>query len=197
MILSDKNRTDIKLISYSLKVNDQDLRDKYLSWMNDESVTSSLASPALNGKDKGPEFIEESFSRFTQPDCIGFFIKHLDDDKYIGTAKLDSISLHTATAWDGIMIGDKSYQGKGLAPMVYRLLLAYAFSSLQLRRISSGCNSNNIAMIKTFKRIGYKEEGRLRDADFINNEYSDHLYFGILKNEFIARNKVNLITSKE
>ena len=89
------------------------------------------------------------------------------------------------------------HQGKGLASVVYRLLLAYAFSELKLKRISSGCNSNNIAMIKTFERIGYKEERRLRNADFINNEYSDHLYFGILKHEFIARNKVNLITNKE
>ena len=165
--------------------------------MNDTSVTKSLASPALNSTDKDQDFIEQSFIRFTQPDCQGFFIQSLEDRTFIGTAKLDNISMHTGSAWDGIMIGDKSYQGKGLAPSVYRLLLGYAFSELQLRRISSGCNSKNIAMIKTFERIGYKQEGRLREADFIDNEYSDHLYFGIFKDEFLEENDVNLKISKE
>jgi len=193
MILTETDNIDIQLVPYALKINDLELRDKYLTWMNDENVTSSLASPALEGSSKGLAFIEESFVRFTQPNCIGFFIKHTIDNVYIGTAKLDNISTHTGSAWDGIMIGDRKYQGKGLAHLVYRLLLAYAFSELDLKRISSGCNSNNIAMVKTFQRIGYKEEGRLRDADFINNKFSDHLYFGILKNEFIIQNNVNLI----
>ena len=95
------------------------------------------------------------------------------------------------------MIGDKSYHGKGLSSIVYRLLLAYAFSGLNLLKITGGCNSNNIPMIKTFKRLGYIQEGRLRNVDFINNEFSDHLYFGILKNEFFAKNRVSLIVNRE
>ena len=145
MIISNENELNIELVWFGVKRSDQSLRDKYRGWLNDPSITNSLASPALNGTNKGPEFIEESFSRFTQIDCIGFFIKHIQDDVYIGTAKLDNISKYTKSAWDGIMIGDRDYHSKGLASSVYRLLLAYAFSELQLLRINSGCNANNIS----------------------------------------------------
>lgn len=197
MIISDKNERSIELVSYSEKKNDEALKEKYLGWLNNPDITKSLASPALLSTDKGPEFIEESFDRFMQEDCIGFFIRYVPDNIFIGTAKLDNISNYTLSAWDGIMIGDKDYQGKGLASEVYRILLAYAFSELNLERIATGCNSENIAMIKTFERIGYVAEGRFRNADFIDNKFSDHLYFGILKEEFFKKNSVNFLINRE
>ena len=192
MILYDKNDPRIELISYSEKRNDNNLKSQYLGWLNDPKITKSLASPSLLSTDKELDFIEESFDRFTKEDCIGFFVRFVPDDVFIGTAKLDTISQYTSSAWDGIMIGEKRYQGKGLAPLVYRVLLSYAFFELKLRRISTGCNAENIAMIKTFERIGYAAEGRFRNADFIDNKYSDHLYFGILEEEFRSNNKVDL-----
>tara|TARA_B110000008_G_scaffold222479_1_gene223072 strand:- start:31 stop:633 length:603 start_codon:yes stop_codon:yes gene_type:complete len=197
MILSNENEPCIDLEWFGLKREDSDVREKYRNWLNDPLITDSLASPDLNKANKNQDFIEESFNRFTQVNCIGFFIRYIPDNIYIGTAKVDNISFHNKSAWDGIMIGDRSYHGRGLASIVYKLLLAYAFSELNLLRISGGCNSNNIPMIKTFKRLGYMQEGRLRNADLINDKYSDHLYFGILKNEFFAKNKVNLIVNKE
>lgn len=191
MIITNENEPLVKLVWFGLKREDQYVRDKYLGWLNDPLVTVLLASPNLDKANKDQNFIEESFIRFTQTNSIGFFIKYIPDDVYIGTAKLDSISTHTKSAWDGIMIGDRNYHGKGLATSVYKLMLNYAFCELQLLRINGGCNSKNIAMIKTFEKLGYKQEGRLRSADFINNEFSDHLYFGILKDEFINKNNLS------
>lgn len=194
MIISNKNEPKIELVWFGLKREDQNLRDKYLGWLNDIEITHLIGSPLLLNKDKGPKFIEESFHRFTQKNSIGFFINYVPDNIYIGTAKLDNISEHSQSAWDGIMIGDSRYHGRGIAVVVYQILLAYAFDELNLHRVNGGCNINNLPMIKTFKHIGYSPEGQFRDADFIDDKFSDHLYFGILKNEFIARNKVKLIT---
>jgi len=137
-------------------------------------------------KPKGLEFIEESFDRFTRLESQGFFIRYLPDHTFVGTAKLDAISKHTRSAWDGIMIGDKRYHGKGLAGQVYSELLNYAFNKLGLNRVNGGCNENNVPMIKTFERLGYSLEGRLRQADYIDGEFSDHLYFGILRKDFLS-----------
>ena len=43
-------------------------------------------------------------------------------------------------------------------------------------------------MIKTFKSMGYKLEGVMRKADNIDGVLCDHLYFGILKEEFFGKN---------
>ena len=192
MTIFDENNNQVRLVPYSEKRNDTALKKRYLKWLNDPEITISLASPNLLTTDKKISFIEESFERFTDENCKGYFIEFIPDNKFIGTAKLDSICYHNLSAWDGIMIGDKRYHRKGLAPQVYKILLAFAFLELKLNRISGGCNSKNIAMIKTFEKIGYTKEGTLRNADFINNEYSDHLYFGILRDEFLKKNKIKL-----
>lgn len=154
-----------------------------------------ISSPALSRRNKGLSYVEESFHRFTRPNAQGFFIRHVPSNTFIGTAKLDNISKLSKTAWDGIMIGNRSYQGRGFAKSVYRVLLAYGFECLGLFRVNGGCNEHNHAMIKTFRRIGYHLEGRLRRADLILGKRSDHLYFGILKKEFEKKQKVRLIFS--
>ena len=191
MILLDRNNTDIELVWYGDLRDNQALKKDYLSWLNDHQITRLIGSPLLN-RTNGLDFVEESFQRFTQPNSMGFFIRHVPDDRFIGTVKLDTISQYTRSATDGIMIGDKSYHGKGVAVSVYRLLLAYAFGELGLHRVNGGCNEHNIAMIKTFLKLGYLLEGRLRHADWIDNTFSDHLCFGVLKDEFYCKHDVIL-----
>jgi RimJ/RimL family protein N-acetyltransferase len=187
----DQNFANIKLVPFSVMQNDKNLRSKYLNWLNDLEVVKLIASPSLL-EPKGPSFIEASFDRFTRPDSLGFFVWYEPDKVFIGTTKLDKICINTSSAWDGIMIGDKNYQGRGLSIVIYRTLLAFAFTELGLNRVSSGCNENNIQMIKTFYRAGYKLEGRFRQADLIDDEFSDHLYFGILYKDFTSANCVKI-----
>jgi len=185
-----RHSSSVELVSFAVVRDNAALRTAYLGWLNDPEVVRPMASPALLAP-KGSEFIEESLARFTRPECQGFFIRLAPDNVFIGTAKLDGISLQTRSAWDGIMIGDRRYHGRGLAPQVYRVLLAHAFETLGLRRVSGGCNEKNIPMVRTFQRVGYTLEGRLRQADCIDGEYSDHLYFGILREEFWAAHRVD------
>ena len=103
--------------------------------------------------------------------------------------KLDKISQYNFSAEDGILIGNKKYWGMGLSKKVYKLLLLHAFNDLNLRKIIGGCNENNLPMVKTFQSLGYQLEGRLRKVDFIDDNFSDHFYFGIFKEEFFKHNK--------
>lgn len=148
----------------------------------------------ISGSDsaKKREFIEESFDRFTHKTTVGFFIRYIPEDTIIGTTKLDQISFYKRNAMDGIMIGEPGYFGKGIAKQTYRIVLAYAFNILGLERIYGGCNEHNIAMIKIYARLGYTKEGILRKNDYINGKYSDHLLYGILKEEFIEKHRIEL-----
>jgi len=192
MTLSDRDSPDVQLVPFASRRGDHALRKAYLGWLNDMDVVRLIASPALLVPNKGMEFVDDSFTRFTQPERRAFFIYYAPDNAFIGTTKLDSISAHTRSAWDGIMIGDKRYFGRGLSRQVYQVLLAYGFRELDLNRVSGGCNAKNIPMVRTFNRLGYTPEGRLRQADCIDGEFCDHLYFGILRDEFFAANSVNL-----
>ncbi len=187
-IIKDSLIKDIELIPYSLKQDDSSLKKEYLSWLNDKEVTKLIASQELQ-KEKDLSFIDKSFARFTSENCKGFFIFYKPDQIFIGTAKLDKISQYNFSAEDGILIGNKKYWGMGLSKKVYKLLLLHAFNDLNLRKIIGGCNENNLPMVKTFQSLGYQLEGRLRKVDFIDDNFSDHFYFGIFKEEFFKHNK--------
>jgi len=191
MKIFDKESQKIELVDFGSMQNDFTLKSTYLGWLNDMEVMSPIASQELM-QPKGPEFVEQSFLRFTSSNCKGFFVRFVPDDILIGTAKLDYICPYTNSAQDGIMIGNRNYQGLGLAKCVYRVLLAYGFQELKLNRISGGCNEGNIPMIRTFERLGYIAEGCFRMADSIDGKLSDHLYFGILNKEFNSANQVKL-----
>lgn len=186
-ILTSINFPDIELIPFALKLNDEYLKKQYLGWLKDKDVIRLIGSEELAKKNINKSFIEESFKRFTSKNCNGFFIFHKFDNVFIGTAKLDKISKFTNSAEDGILIGEKNYWGKGISKKVYSIILDYAFFILNLNKVSGGCNEKNISMIKTFKSMGYKHEGTIRKSDNIEGELSDHLYFGILKEEFIQK----------
>ena len=186
-ILYDISYADVKLIPFSKKENDSNLKYQYLSWLNNPKVVKLIGSSSLLNTNKDISFVEKSFKRFTQSSCKGFFIKYEPNQIYIGTAKLDQISTYTRSAMDGIMIGELNYWGLGLSKKVYTILLKYAFLELNLHKVYGGCNEKNVAMIKTFLNLGYKQEARMRESDFIDGKFSDHLYFGILQKEFLSK----------
>ena len=72
-IINNKSIKDIELIPYSLKKNDLNLKNQYMSWLNDKEVIRLIGSPELE-EEKDLSFINESFLRFTSNSCRGYFI---------------------------------------------------------------------------------------------------------------------------
>jgi RimJ/RimL family protein N-acetyltransferase len=177
-----ENNFSIELHSFS-SVEKSSIAPIYLTWLNDLEVVKPIASPILL-KEKNSDFIDESFARFTAKNCQGFFIKDLSDKKFIGTAKLDKIDFYNKSAEIGIMIGDKTKWGKGIALQVWKLLMDHAFSELKVHRLWGGTNANNEAMKKVFLKTGFKQEGFLRDACVIDGKYVGVYLYSILKNEY-------------
>ncbi len=185
MILRNKKfSTRIELASYTEYAHNEGVKQKYLKWLDDLEVVKLINVPELLIPKK-IDFIEASFDRFTQSNSIGFFIRTIENGDIIGNVKLSEINLHKRSANDGIMIGEKDWWGKGIFYEAFLLLLDYGFNVLGLHRITGGCNVNNKGIPKILEKIGYKKEGELRDSDYINGEFSNHLIYGIKREEFL------------
>jgi ribosomal-protein-alanine N-acetyltransferase len=63
-------------------------------------------------------------------------------------------------------------------------MIEYGFNTLNLNRISSGQTINNKGMVKVCRKMGMKEEGRLREVLFKNGEYQDAVICSILKKDY-------------
>jgi RimJ/RimL family protein N-acetyltransferase len=104
--------------------------------------------------------------------------------KPIGSCGLHGIDSKDHNATFGIAIGEKDYWSKGYGTEAARLLINYGFQQLNLHRISSSAVAFNERSIRLHKKVGFREEGRLRQAMFKNGQYHDRVEFGILRQEW-------------
>lgn len=123
--------------------------------------------------------------------CTFLAVYHTETGTFVGTAKINFINERNrkyGLADIGIMLGDRKFWRMGLATDVLRTISAYAFDKLNARRLTAGAMSLNEAVVRAFLRVGFVEEGRLRQQLPVNNGYCDHVLLGCLCDELIRSN---------
>ena len=60
----------------------------------------------------------------------------------------------------------------------------FGFEVLNLNKITAGCYGDNIGSVKAFSRVGFREEGRLKNKFFSPSGYQDHILMGLLSSDF-------------
>ncbi|MHB0914001.1 MAG: GNAT family N-acetyltransferase [Armatimonadota bacterium] len=108
------------------------------------------------------------------------------DGELIGETSLTGINPRTGGAKFAIAIGNKDYWGKGYGTDATRTLMRYAFEQLNLHRITLYVHDFNGRAIRAYEKCGFKKEGRLREAEYMDGEYSDVLIMGLLRDELIG-----------
>jgi [ribosomal protein S5]-alanine N-acetyltransferase len=161
-----------------------DLEGPYVAWLNDPEIcahNSHHVFPYTLAQAKG--YID-STTRDERTLVLAIIAK--DTGAHIGNVSLQKIDLLSKNAEYAILIGDRDYWGKGIGHEASMLVLAHGFSTLNLHRIYCGTGSRNEAMQKLAAKLGFKEEGRRRDAHFKNGAYQDIIEYGLLASEFKA-----------
>lgn len=159
-----------------------DINERYQGWLNDPEVTRYLevgTFPTTVG-DLEKFYANISASR---SDVILAVIEK-QSQRHIGNVKLGPISWIHRCATLGIMIGEKECWGKGMGAEATRLMVEYGFYKLNLRRIDLGVFAEHDAAVRSYEKIGFKIEGRLREDLFQGGEYKDRLWMGLLRSEY-------------
>jgi RimJ/RimL family protein N-acetyltransferase len=78
----------------------------------------------------------------------------------------------------------KDMQGKGYGSSAFRAIITFGFNRLNLYRLEGEVIDGNTASIRLLEQNGFVEEGRLREAKFVNGVYKDLLRFGLLRKEW-------------
>ena len=81
-----------------------------------------------------------------------------DNKKHIGNIKIGPINWYHRLAEIGIMIGEKDCWGKGYAAEAISLLADFAFSKLNLHKLTAGCYEQNQGSLKAFQKAGFEVE---------------------------------------
>ncbi len=153
-----------------------------VEWRNDREVKALLGGWSFPvSLEAEQEWFEKArHSRSTQR----LAIEVLADGRYIGNIGLYEIDWKDRKAEYGILIGDKAAWGKGYGLDASTALLAYAFCELNLHRVFLRVLAHHERAIRLYQRIGFREEGRLRQDVFRGGTYRDTLVMGLLASEF-------------
>ncbi|PSQ27369.1 GNAT family N-acetyltransferase [Halobacteriales archaeon QS_9_68_17] len=73
--------------------------------------------------------------------------------------------------------------GDGVMTEAARLLVRYAFEELRLHRVRGRALATNEPSKRVLRNCGMQEEGVMREAEHVNGEYVDMVYFGVLREE--------------
>ena len=159
----------------------------FVKWDRDtEQHRLADSDPAmLFSEKKINDFIEKRAGK--NPQAFPFSIRTLADDKLIGGVSLWVNSWTHADTWVGISIGEREYWGKGYGTDAMRLIVQYGFIELNLRRVSLGLHAYNERALKSYEKIGFKMEGRMRDEGLRDGVRFDSLWMGILREEWLAQ----------
>src|SRR5690625_4737972 len=127
------------------------------------------------------QFIMNNFQLYAERKGVtaGIFYK----GTLAGVAGYNNLDWTNKIAYIGYWL-DIHHQGKGIMTRAVHALVYYAFREYDFNRIdfraaSGHANSQNIP-----KRLGFKEEGVLRQCEWLYDHYVDHLVFSMLKSEW-------------
>jgi ribosomal-protein-serine acetyltransferase len=82
---------------------------------------------------------------------------------------------------------DAQAQGKGLMTRSCRALIEHAFAELGLNRVEIRCAPDNLRSRAIPERLGFRQEGWLRQAEWLYDRFVDHLVYGLLVQDWQAR----------
>lgn len=112
----------------------------------------------------------------------GFAVVRNSDETLIGQVSLiPQPRGHSAEF--AIIIGSE-HTGQGYGTETARLALRYAFDELGLHRVELWAWAYNSRALAAYRRAGFVEEGRRRDATFHNGQYEDEVIMGVLADEW-------------
>lgn len=162
--------------------------ETWAKWSRDSEYLRLLDSdPAIP---RSIQDVKRSFEDHGPTDRgFPFAIRTLDEDRLIGFIGLWIYpSLTQGNGWVGIGIGERDCWGKGYGTDAMKVLLRYAFTEVNLHRVSLGVFDYNARAIKAYEKAGFILEGRMREAMHRDRKYWDILFMGVLRDEWMKKN---------
>jgi RimJ/RimL family protein N-acetyltransferase len=157
----------------------------FSSWARDTEYTRLLDNdPARMWSAKRIQsWIERDLEQGYR-DGYFFEIRTLSEDRLIGFLNLFGLSWTHGDTWLGIGLGDREYWGKGYGTDAVKVALRYAFTELNLRRVTLGVFAYNPRAIKSYEKAGFTVEGRLRQYITRDGQRNDMIVMGVLREEW-------------
>lgn len=148
------------------------LTEQYVSWLNDPEVV---------------RYSDQRFRQHTLESCKEYYLSHQNspnwfwaivtnqDQVHIGNINA-VVEEHHSVADIGILIGEKTFWGKGIATEAYQVAIRFLFDEQVIRKITVGTLSVNTGMLNVMKKLGMKPDGIRQKQCLFEGQEVDVVY---------------------
>jgi [ribosomal protein S5]-alanine N-acetyltransferase len=104
--------------------------------------------------------------------------------RIIGSCGFHTWILYHHRAEIGYEIFDDTLKGKGLMSEAIQPVIAFGFEQMGLHRIEALVEPSNQPSLKLVKKLGFREEGLLKQHYLKDHAFEDSVMFALLKEEY-------------
>jgi [ribosomal protein S5]-alanine N-acetyltransferase len=154
----------------------------FVDWFADQEVTALLnyrMGMSLEFEQAWLRRAEES------PDTILWVIEH--EGRVVGNTVIAQIDWANQHGTTGLLIGDKTVWGRGIARELMRMRADYAFTQHPFGKLKSGYLEGNEASRRAQLAAGYREVGRLHREHFRAGRWIDEVHTELLREDWERR----------
>lgn len=155
------------------RVDESCITSEYINWLNDSEVVR-YSNQRFHQHTR--ETCLQYLSSFRNTDNLFLVIRMIGSGEIVGTISA-YISVQHGTADMGIMIGARSWWGKGIGLDAWHTLMRYLFSSCKLRKITGGTLRCNVGMVRVMERSGMHLEAVRALQQVVEGEAQDVLFY--------------------
>ncbi len=150
-----------------------------------DSSLNKYSSMEINNSQDAIQYIEDCLVDRKNGVRYPFIFFDKKSKTYAGTSCYGNVSNSNKRLEIGWTKIGKHFQGTGLNAHCKKLMLEYAFESLNYNRVELKAHAGNIASRKAMEKIGATFEGLLRNHSIMpNGSLRDTVYYSILKEEW-------------
>ncbi|HEY6548005.1 MAG TPA: GNAT family protein [Vicinamibacteria bacterium] len=160
---------------------------RFVEWLNDPELRDHLAAIYPLSQAQEEQWFESMLRQepTQQPFAIDARLKPKTEAwTLVGTISFHSVDWRHRTAELGLFIGPRELWGKGFGTDAMRALVAFAFQELNLHRVWLRVYEENTRARRSYEKVGFVVEGRLRQDRFHGGRYTDTLVMGLLREEW-------------
>jgi diamine N-acetyltransferase len=164
---------------------------RFVEWLNDPEVRDGLALfyPMSQVHEdewfEGTLRLEPALQPFAIDAALGVAGPTGGPTTWVLVGSTGFHALDWKNRWGevGIVIGRKDLWGHGYGTDALRTLVRWGFRQLNLNRVFLRVNDDNARAIRSYEKIGFVHEGRLRQDRYHAGRYLDTLLMGILRDD--------------
>ena len=122
---------------------------------------------------------------FREQEVIRWGIAKKKDNIIIGTCGYSGWNKNRLRAEIGYELS-RAYWRQGIMTKALSSVIRYGFEKMQLNRIEATVMLPNIASMKLLEKLGFQEEGILKERGFWKGNFHDLKMFALLKKDYIG-----------